>query len=204
MPRAAAVLLLAGLAVMAWAGNDRIRFDTKQWELQLGAGTVGESFYVNVTRDRFNGATIYTLTRDVDGAVSVIGFTAVGAPLPIVTPAPAPDPTAPPTPAPTPCPPPPNPPACFKSYGASLEVETVLAPSTLTATYRGDWLQPPATGWLSDNAIPLNQALMLPGVPITWVYERTAITGCQFGYLSLWRDDGTRCDVAAVFEIPAM
>jgi len=204
MRRAAAVLLLAGLAAIVWAGNDRIRFDTKQWELQLGAGPVGDSFYVNVTRDRFNGATIYTLTRDVDGTVSVIGFTAVAAPLPIVGPVPGPEPTVPPTPEPTSCPPPPDPPPCSKSYGASLEVQTVLTPSTLTAIFSGNWVQPPATGWLSDNAIPLNQWLMLPGVPITWVYERTAETGCQFGYLSLLRPDGTRCDVAAPFEIPAM
>jgi len=204
MRRLAAVLLLAGLASFAWAqGTNRIRFDTHQWSLELGAGWARETFWINVTRDRFNGATLYTITREVGGLVEVVGHSAVGAPIPLTLPTPEPEPT--PTPCPTPDPNQiPNPPACLRSYGASLHAEAVVAPSTVTVTYSGAWLTPPIEGWLSDHAIPLNQSSLQMGETVTWIYPRTQCPQTGFGFLSLVRDDGTRCDVVAVFEVPAM
>ena len=197
-------LVLVLLGAIVWAqGTDRTRFETHLRQFELGAGWAREVFWVNITRDRFNGATLYTITRERDGGVEVMAHSAVGAPLGTGEPIPNP------TPIPTPCPTPdpnqiPNPPACLKSYGASLRAEAVVGPSTVTVTYSGSWLTPPIEGWLSDHAIPLNQSSLQMGETVTWIYPRTECAQTGFGFLSLVRDDGTRCDVVAVFEVPAM
>jgi hypothetical protein len=51
--------------------------------------------------------------------------------------------------------------------------------------------------------MPLNQAPIYQGTPITWTYARKLHAQPQFGFFSLWRQDGTRCDIRFDFDVPA-
>jgi len=77
-----------------------------------------------------------------------------------------------------------------------------VEPNVVNVTYEASWDAPPEFGWLSDNAIPLNQALIYQGTPVTWTYARTPDPQPQFGFFSLWRGDGTRCDIRVDFDVP--
>jgi hypothetical protein len=93
-------------------------------------------------------------------------------------------------------------PPCPRSYDPVFTVHVTLEPDVVKATYEASWVAPPEYGWLSDNAIPLNQAPLYPDSPVTWTYARTPEAQRQFAFFSLWREDGTRCDSRFDFELP--
>jgi hypothetical protein len=83
------------------------------------------------------------------------------------------------------------PPPCPPSYAPVFTFRVTIEPNVVNATYEASWIAPPEYGWLSDNAIPVNQELIYQGTPVTWTYARTPEAQQQFGYFSLWREDGT-------------
>jgi hypothetical protein len=94
------------------------------------------------------------------------------------------------------------PPPCPQSYAPVFTFHLRVEPNVVNVTYEASWDAPPEFGWLSDNAIPLNQALIYQGTPVTWTYARTPDAQPQFGFFSLWRQDGTRCDIRFDFDVP--
>jgi hypothetical protein len=100
------------------------------------------------------------------------------------------------------CPVPPPPPPCPRSYAPVFTFHVTLEPNVAKVTYEASWDAPPEYGWLSDNDMPVNQAPIYQGAPVMWTYARTPDAQRQFGFFSLWRQDGTRCDIRFDFDVP--
>jgi hypothetical protein len=96
------------------------------------------------------------------------------------------------------------PPPCEDSYGNVFSVHLAVDSENVVATYTAEWDGEPAFGWVSDNAIPVNQGPIYQGSPVSWTYPRVTETQRQFGFLSLSRQDGTRCEVRIDFDVPGL
>jgi hypothetical protein len=95
-------------------------------------------------------------------------------------------------------------PPCPRSYAPVFTVHVTVEPKLVKVTYEASWDAPPDFGWLSDNDMPLNQSPIYQGTPVSWTYPRTPETRAQFGFFSLWREDGTRCDIRFDFDLPGV
>lgn len=48
------------------------------------------------------------------------------------------------------------------------------------------------------------RAFVAVGETVTWAYPRAGVDWPNFGFLTVWRDDGTYCDLRTDFVVPGM
>jgi len=83
--------------------------------------------------------------------------------------------------------------------GIGLRLETL--PGEVNARIRTTWNPPPGIASLTDNSIPIREALVVPGQTVEFLYLRGEEDIHQFAFLTV-ADEALRCDVLVPFIIP--